>query len=818
MAYFRECFRELFMKGNLAEVEAADIDVNDDGKKKPGSKGLIKLDETPAILPVFLLGDLVPFPGVVFPLVLENDQERSFFDYVQANGSNVAFFNRRLLYKVDSRHKTDKGAQVAKVGIYAKVLKSLRLPDGRSSVVVQCQRRIVMLKKLKTKPHLIVRVSYPADVYEGPEAALEPLVRQVKNKLEELVKNHPQVPEELQLAALNIDEPAKISDFVAQNFVQDPVERLQFLGTLSVEARLTSALERLIKELEVMRVGNKISDDIQKKVETTQRQYYLREQMRAIRKELGEEADPKTLQIEDLQKRLSAQQLPEQAKARADDEMRRLNLVPVESPEHGVIRSYLEWIADLPWSKKSEDKNDLRYAEKVLREDHFGLEEIKERILEFLAVRQLNPNRKGGIICFAGPPGVGKTSLGKSIARALDRKFYRFSLGGMRDEAEIKGHRRTYVGAMPGRILQGLRQLTVRNPVFMLDEIDKMGHDFRGDPASAMLEVLDPEQNPAFLDHYLDLPFDLSQVLFICTANVKTEIPGPLLDRMEVIDLSGYIPEEKAQIAAQYLLPKQLEEHGLKKGQVQIPVNTLNAMIDRYTREAGVRELERQIAKVCRKAAYKVARGEKPFGVVKEKQLDDLLGAPKYDHDRYQQRPEVGVAVGLAWTPVGGDVLFIETSKVRGTGKLVLTGQIGSVMNESAQLALSLVRARQSELKLPEKFFGEQDLHVHFPAGSVPKDGPSAGVTITCALVSLLTKLRVKPRLAMTGEVTLRGEVLPVGGIREKVVAARRAGIKTIVLPEKNMKDVAEIPAYVRKGLTFVPVEHIDDVLKAALS
>jgi ATP-dependent Lon protease len=778
---------------------------------------------------VFLLGDLVPFPGVVFPLVLENDQEKSFFDYVQSNGGHVAFFNRRLL------HKDDKTAQIAKVGILAKVLKTLRLPDGRSSVVVQCQRRVVMRKKLKSRPHLIVRVSYPADVFEGPEQMLEPLVRQVKGKLEELVKNHPQIPEELQLAALNVDEPVKLADFVAQNFVQDPVERLQFLGTPGVEARLKSALERLIKELEMMRVGNKISDDIQKKVETTQRQFYLREQMRAIRKELGEEQDPKTLQIEELQKKLSAQTLPEPVKTRADEEMRRLNLVPVESPEHGVIRSYLEWIAELPWSKKTEDKNDLRHAEQVLREDHFGLEEIKERILEFLAVRQLNPNRKGGIICFAGPPGVGKTSLGKSIARALDRKFYRFSLGGMRDEAEIKGHRRTYVGAMPGRILQGLRTLSVRNPVFMLDEIDKMGHDFRGDPASAMLEVLDPEQNTSFLDHYLDLPFDLSEVLFVCTANVKSDIPGPLLDRMEVIDLSGYIPEEKVQIATQYLLPKQLSEHGLKKGQVVLPEETLDVLVDSYTREAGVRELERQIARICRKAAYKVARGEpvkaqkkkRPekalaprldgFVPVRKKQLVSLLGPEKFDHDTYQKRPQVGVAVGLAWTPVGGDVLFIETSKVRGAGKLVLTGQIGSVMNESAQIALSLVRARE-DLQLPEKFFAENDLHVHFPAGSVPKDGPSAGVTITCALISLLTKKRVKPRLAMTGEITLRGEVLPVGGFREKVVAARRAGIRTIVLPEKNMKDVTEIPDYVKKGLEFVPVDHMGQVIAAALS
>jgi ATP-dependent Lon protease len=787
----------------LADIEAADFELKE-------AKGLMIAEEAPAVVPAFLLGDLVPFPGVVFPLVLESDVERSFFDYAQANGGNVAFFNRRLL------HKDDTVAQVAKIGVLAKVLKSLRLPDGRTSVVVQCQRRISLVKKLKEKPYLIVRIAYPADAFIDLNK-LEPLVRQVKTKLEELVKSLPQIPEEMQVAALNLDDPVKLADFVAQNFVQDPVERLHFLSTLAVDTRLRSALDRLIRELEMLRVGNKISDEIHKKVEQTQRGFYLREQMRAIRKELGEEQDPKTLQMEELQKKLSAQELPLVVKARAEEEMRRLQLVPVESPEHGVIRSYLDWIADLPWSTRSEDKRDLAYAEAVLAEDHFGLAEIKERILEFLAVRQLNPNRKGGIICFAGPPGVGKTSLGRSIARALDRKFYRFSLGGMRDEAEIKGHRRTYVGAMPGRVLQGLKQLGVKNPVFMLDEIDKMGHDFRGDPASAMLEVLDPEQNGTFLDHYLDLPFDLSQVLFICTANVKTEIPVPLLDRMEVIDLSGYIPEEKTQIASRYLLPKQIAEHGLKKSQLQLNAQALDVIVDRYTREAGVRELDRQIARVCRKVAVRVARGEKPRSSIAAKDLASLLGPPRHDPDVYASHPRAGVALGLAWTPVGGDVLFIETSQVKGSGKLVLTGQIGPVMNESAQLALSLVRERQDALKVEAKFFPEHDLHVHFPAGSVPKDGPSAGVTITTALISLLTQRRIKARLAMTGEVTLRGEVLPVGGIREKVVAARRAGIKTIVLPQRNLRDVDEIPADVRKGLVFVPVSTIDELLDATL-
>lgn len=770
-----------------------------------GEGGKDNKDDLPNVVHVYMLGDLVTFPGVIFPLVLDSDEEKVFFESVQSNNNYVVFFNREV---IETEHWQPK------IGLLARLLKFFRLPDGRTSVVMQCIRRAQWVKQVKTRPYTLARVTYPEDLFSHKERN-EALRRQVKLKLEDYVKAQPHIPEELQLAAMNIDEPARLSDFIAQNFVREQSDKLKILHILNVPERLKAVLEQLVKELDLLKVGNKISDDIQKKLENTQRQFYLREQLRAIRKELGEEQDPKLLDAEELQKKLKLQQLPEAVQLRVDDELRRWQLVPVESPEHGVIRNYLEWIADLPWSKKSEDIHDLAFAEKVLTEDHYGLDEIKQRILEFLAVKKLNPNRKGGIICFIGPPGVGKTSLGRSIARALGRKFYRFSLGGMRDEAEIKGHRRTYVGAMPGRILQGMRFLGVRNPVFMLDEIDKMGRDFRGDPASSMLEVLDPEQNPTFLDHYLDLPFDLSQVLFVCTANVKSDIPLPLLDRMEIIDLSGYIPEEKIEIAMRYLLPKQIKEHGLKKTHVPLTRAQVGHIVDHYTQEAGVRQLEREMARVCRKVAFQVAKGGKSAS--QKFDLPALLGPEKYEKDIYQKRPPFGVAMGLAWTPVGGDVLFIETKKLKGTGKLILTGQIGAVMNESAQLALSLMRERQAEFNLPEKFFTENDFHIHFPAGAVQKDGPSAGITITVALASLFTARLIKPRLAMTGEITLRGDILPVGGIREKVVAARRAGLKTILLPERNMKDLEEIPAYIKKGVTFTAVKHVSELFALAL-
>lgn len=769
-----------------------------------GTDGAAAHEATPGVVHAFLLGDLVPFPSVVFPLVLDDEQERRFFEAAQEGGGYVAFFNREVL---------EREGGGSRIGVIGRMLKTFRLPDGRTSVVMQCYRRVEFVRKVRVKPFLIAKVSYPRDIMAQP-AAIEATRRQVKNKLEELVKSHPGIPEEMQLAAVNIEEPARLADFVGQNFVREKSERLQFLHTLSVAKRLDLALERLIKDLELLKVGNKISDDIQKKVETHQRQFYLREQLRAIRKELGEEQDPKSLELEQLKKKLDAQELPKVVRDKADDEIRRLQVIPVESPEHAVIRNYLDWISDLPWSHKSDDINDLNHAERVLQEDHFGLKEIKERILEFLAIRKLNPARRGGIICFIGPPGVGKTSLGRSIAKALGRKFYRFSLGGMRDEAEIKGHRRTYVGAMPGRILQGMKFLGVKNPVFMLDEIDKMGRDFRGDPASAMLEVLDPEQNTTFLDHYLDLPFDLSQALFICTANVKSDIPGPLLDRMEIIELSGYIPEEKIEIASRYLLPKQITEHGLKSSQVKINKQVLGEIVDHYTREAGVRGLEREVAKVCRKIAFSVAKGKKAPGAIVKKDLVSYLGPEKVERDMYE-KPRLGVALGLAWTPVGGDVLFIESRRVRGTGKLTLTGQIGNVMNESAHLAMTLLRAQQEELKLPEKFFSENDFHLHFPAGAVPKDGPSAGITIYSALYSLLSGMVLRPYLAMTGEVTLRGEVLAIGGLREKVVAARRAGLRMVMIPEKNVKDLEEIPDYVKKGVKFIPVSTIAEVIAA---
>jgi len=792
----------------LSEIESIHLSLEDESDPHSKGQGGANLPKGPTH--VYVLGELVPFPGVVFPLVLEDDQECLLFDTVHASGDYVGFFNQDVLAR-------ETGPQF---GVLAKLLKIFRLPDGRTSVVVQCITRAVFKRRVKTKPFLTALLEYPRDTYEH-QNSIEALRRQLKLKLEEYIKGQPQIPEEIQLAAVNIDEPARLADFVAQNFIREKSERLEILEQTSIHMRLMLTLEKLIRELELLKVGNKISDDIQKKLETTQRQFYLREQIKAIRKELGEDTENRSADIEEFEKKLAQIELPEVVRNRVDSELRRLRIVPLESPEHGLIRHYLESIADLPWNKTTEDIHDLSFAQKVMHEDHFGLDEIKQRILEFLAVRQLNPKTKGGIICFVGPPGVGKTSLGRSIARALGRQFYRFSVGGMRDEAEIKGHRRTYVGAMPGRILQGLRFLGVKNPVFMLDEIDKMGRDFRGDPASAMLEVLDPEQNTSFLDHYLDLPFDLSQVLFVCTANVKTDIPLPLLDRMELVELSGYIPEEKLQIAERYLVPKQLKEHGLQNKKIKFQKRVLDELIESYTREAGVRDLDRQIAKVCRKIATFVVQNIKSKTAIKPLTLEQLaqyLGPCKYDRDTYQKRPPCGVALGLAWTPVGGDVLFIETKKMKGTGKVILTGQIGSVMNESAQIAMSLLRERQSLLSLPDKFFTENDIHIHFPSGSVPKDGPSAGVTIFSALISLLSERLIHARLAMTGEITLRGEVLPVGGIREKIVAARRAGIKTIILPEKNLKDLEEVPDYIKDKLNFLPVSSVSELLVAAMS
>lgn len=835
------------------------------------ARALVRVaDQPPEVLPAIILEDVMPFPGPVAPILLHLRNRRDAVLHAKNSNGFLVLVNRQsTLTKAASKTNGDrtpdndsdtttvaqmeailkgeafsalgrdvgesalrgqreegegegdqdkspplselKLSDLGTVGVLARLIKVIRLPDDRLSALVQLVRRAQPIDIMGHERYLTLKVMYPADVV-ADESTFQAMYRQVRLHLTKFFDAHPAASDDLKGAAMSIDSPGLLADFVAQHLSRDMEERIGFLTETDLSKRMERALHVTLRELDLLTVGNRISQEIRDKVEKHQRDYILREQLKAIRGELGEEKDPAALAVQELRAKLDQAGLSGVAEARANEELKRLQLVPTESPEHNVVRSYLEWIASLPWSKISDDRRDIVQARKILDEDHYGLVEIKERIIEFLAVHQLNPNKTGSILCFAGPPGVGKTSLGQSIARALGREFYRFSVGGMRDEAEIKGHRRTYIGAMPGRILQGLRQVKTANPVFMLDELDKIGHDWRGDPSSALLEVLDPSQNKSFADHYLDLPFDLSRVMFIATANVETEIPAALRDRLEIIDLPGYIPEEKLEIAAQHLVPRQRKEHGLAHKQMQIGRPAVMRIVREYTHEAGVRELERLLAKICRKRATEVVRGDRKAVSITPDNITRYLGPPKIHDDRITKRPLVGVAIGLAWTPAGGDVLFIEMVGMPGKGQIKVTGHLGEVMSESAQLAVSYVRSRADDLGIDATAFQTRDFHLHFPAGAVKKDGPSAGVTITSALISLLTDRALPARVAMTGEMTLRGEVLPVGGIREKVVAARRAGVRTVIVPERNRADVEQIPEEVRSEITFVYASHYDDV------
>ena len=835
-------------------------------------------DQPPTVLPALVLGDLVPFPGPVVPISLDQTPRREAVLQAKNSSGFVLLINRQAVRKssatlpsplslfTDEQEQEDESAEedddagaersgktseskkrgkmdamrveaellnvagevegddqsmpqslsaLHQVGIVGRLLKVVRLGDDRITALVQLMRRAQPVELVGHDPCLTVRVHYPVEVV-ADEEQYEALFRQVRLKLQAFFQVHPTVSDELKGAALSIEAPATVADFVAQHLSRDLSERLDFLAELNLTKRMRRALEVTVRELDLLTVGNRISQEIREKVEKHQRDFLLREQLKAIRGELGEEKEPAALALQELRDKLAKAGLTKAARIRADEELKRLQLLPTESPEHNILRSYVEWIASLPWQHTTQDVGDIRKARKILDEDHYGLDEVKQRIVEFLAVHQLNPHKAGTLMCFSGPPGVGKTSLGQSIARAMGREFYRFSVGGMRDEAEIKGHRRTYIGAMPGRILQGLRQVKTANPVFMLDELDKMGSDWRGDPASALLEVLDPAQNKSFVDHYLDLPFDLSRVMFIATVNISTEIPSALRDRLEVIDLPGYIPEEKLNIALRYLLPRQRTEHGLRTPQLQVVPGALQRIVAEYTHEAGVRELDRQISKVCRKRAMQVVEGHKKALRVVAGTVPTYLGPPKIHDDRLTRRPVAGVSVGLAWTAAGGEVLFIEVAAMPGKGRTKVTGQLGEVMNESAALAFSYVKSRAKLLDIAPAALETQDFHIHFPAGAVKKDGPSAGVTITTALISLLKQQPIAPKLAMTGEMTLRGEVLSVGGVREKVVAARRAGVRTVILPARNSADVEEIPDYVRRQITFVFAASYENVLQAA--
>jgi ATP-dependent Lon protease len=690
----------------------------------------------------------------------------------------------------------------------------LKVPDGSLRILVQGGQRVKVEEWIGTDPYLTARVTEMPDVVEeGPE--LTALMRNVQETFSQIIEEVPYLPEELQMAVVNLDDPSALSHLIAGALRIGSEERQALLEEVDVGKRLRRLSEILARELDIVAIGSKIQSQVNAEMEKGQREWVLRQQMKAIQDELGEQ-DPAEAEVDELRSTLNELELPKPVRTQVDRELSRLEKIPQAAAEHGVIRTYLEWMASLPWDKGTVDNLDLKHAREVLDEDHYDIEKVKDRILEFLAVRKLKPDARGSILCLAGPPGVGKTSLGQSVARALGRKFERISVGGVRDESEIRGHRRTYIGAMPGTIIRALRDAESHNPVFMIDEIDKMGADYRGDPASAMLEVLDPEQNAMFRDHYLDVPFDLSRTMFICTANDMDRVPGPLRDRMEVIALAGYTEEEKLQIAKRYLVPRQIERNGLKKSQVGFSDAGLREIISAYTREAGVRNLEREIGSACRKVALEVAMGtlERKLSVTAPR-VRELLGRPRFQPDIRRRTSEAGVATGLAWTPVGGDVLFVEASAMPGKGKLTITGQLGDVMRESAEAALSYVRGHAD---LPDDWFAKHDVHVHVPAGAIPKDGPSAGITMATALMSLVSGRPVRDDVAMTGELTLTGQVLPIGGLKEKALAAQRAGIHRILAPRRNEVDLEDLPEPLRKDVDFVWVGDVNEVFAAALS
>jgi ATP-dependent Lon protease len=761
------------------------------------------------VLPILPLKETVVFPDSMTPLAIGQERSIRLVDEAVANESAIALVTAR-----GEEDEPESAEDVYEVGTAALIHKMIRVPDGTLRILVQGLRRVHLDRLVQDEPYLVGEFSDLPDV-EGPETEVEALARNVEALFSRIIGLVPYLPDELQLAAANADDPSTLANLVATTMRLRTEEKQELLEEAQVEARLRRLTVILNRELEVLELGSKIQSQVQSEMESSQREYFLRQQLKAIQDELGE-GDETQAEIAELRGQIEEAHLPEEADKAARRELDRLAKLPPAAAEYGVIRGYLEWILSLPWNETTEDNLDLEHARNVLDEDHYDLEKVKERIVEQLAVSKLKQDISGPILCFVGPPGVGKTSLGQSIARSLGRKFVRISVGGVRDEAEIRGHRRTYIGALPGTIIRALRDAGSKNPVFMIDEIDKMGADWRGDPSSAMLEVLDPAQNSSFRDHYLDLPFDLSKVLFICTANQLEPIPPPLQDRMEIIRLSGYTEEEKLGIAKRYLVPKQLEGHGLSTEQVKLSDKALRLLISEYTREAGVRNLDREIAALCRKAAAEIASGKRKSARVDERRIIAWLGRPRFRQEIRRRTADPGVATGLAVTPVGGDILFIEATAVPGKGRLVVTGQLGDVMRESAQAALSWVRGHAGDLGLDEDWFEGRDVHIHVPAGAVPKDGPSAGIAMATALASLAMGRPVSDDVAMTGEITLTGQVLPIGGVRDKVLAAQRAGITTVILPKENEPDLDDLPRDVRKQMSFVPADHVDQVLEAA--
>ncbi|QNB48469.1 endopeptidase La [Thermanaerosceptrum fracticalcis] len=762
------------------------------------------------VIPLLPLRGVLVFPYMVIHLDVGREKSISALEEAMIGDREIFLATQK-----DAQTDFPGHDDIYAVGSVAEVKQLLKLPGGTIRVLVEGLRRGEIVEYLEDEPfYRVIITEYDEVVEKNPE--IEALMRNLIYLFEQYVKLSKKIAPETVVSIITIEEPSRLADLIATHLTLKITEKQAILEALDVKVRLEKLSSILAKEIEILELERKINVRVRKQMEKTQKEYYLREQLKAIQKELGER-DERGAEVDEYREKIQEAQLPPEVEEKALKELERLEKMPPMVAESAVIRNYLDWLLAIPWNKQTEDRVDVKRAEEILNQDHYGLKKVKERILEYLAVRKLTEKIKGPIICFVGPPGVGKTSLAKSIARSLERKFVRMSLGGVRDEAEIRGHRRTYVGALPGRIIQGLRNAGTKNPVFLLDEIDKMSMDFRGDPSAALLEVLDPEQNNTFSDHFIEVPVDLSQVLFITTANVAYNIPRPLLDRMELIHISGYTEEEKMHIAQRYLLPKQLKEHGLKEDQLDISNNTILSVIRHYTREAGVRNLERELAAICRKAAKIIAEGSQKAVTVTSRNLDKFLGIPRYRYGISEKENMIGVVTGLAWTEVGGDILNIEVSVLKGTGKLLLTGKLGDVMKESAQAGYTYVRSRAAELGIEENFHEKYDVHIHVPEGAIPKDGPSAGISMATALASALSNRKVKREIAMTGEITLRGRVLPVGGIKEKVLAAHRAGSRIIVLPQENKKDLEDIPANIKRGLEFVLVENMDEVLKIAL-
>ncbi|MEP4277469.1 MAG: endopeptidase La [Balneola sp.] len=764
----------------------------------------------PEVLPILPLKNTVLFPGVVVPITVGRDRSLALVKEAYAGDKIIGVVTQK---EEDIEEPEDK--DLHRIGTMARIIKLIKMPDGSKSIVIQGKSGFEVEEFTQSSPFFKAKVkAFPKEMdIQGVE--LDASIRNIKETATRIINLSPNIPSEATIAVNNINSPTFLLNFISSNLNVGIEKKQQLLEIQKFSDNLNKVMEFLEQEVQVLDMSEKIRTKVKSDIDDQQREFYLRQQMKAIQEELGEDAEHQ--EVEKLKEKLAAKKLPENVREEAEKELRRLEMTPNASPNYGIIHSYVEWILDLPWDEYSEDKLDLKFAKEVLDEDHYGLDKVKKRIIEYLAVLKLKEDMKAPILCFYGPPGVGKTSLGKSIARSLNREFERFSLGGIRDEAEIRGHRRTYIGALPGRIIRSMKKAGKGNPVIMLDEIDKVGSDYRGDPTSALLEVLDPEQNDTFSDNYLELEYDLSKVMFIATANSLDTIPAPLKDRMEIINISGYTLEEKTEIAKKYLIPKQIKENGLKSEQISIDEKSIHKVIDQYTRESGVRNLERQVAGVCRGVAAKIAKGEIEEFSVTEDDVEEFLGKQKYFSDAAERTTVPGVATGLAWTPFGGDILFIEASVSKGSGKLNITGQLGDVMKESAMLAISYLKAHAEEVGIPEEAFKYWDLHIHVPAGAVPKDGPSAGVSLMSAIASIFTQRKVKGTIALTGEITLRGLVLPVGGIKEKVLAAKRAGIKQVLLPKKNEKDVAEIEKDVIGDLKVNYLERMEELLDQML-